>query len=186
MWQELQGLVARIRSGDREAFDVFVRIFGEHIRAIARERIGQLRIELETEPDEILDATVLELCRRWERIKAIQAEELVNYVKRVVRSQANEVWRRSRSLKRGSGRKGRQVDDYFDVPDPRDRLTTDIDLDDAISSTYQELTGYERLISMLYRSGWSWDEIAARLDMKPDAARKRWERAVARVLRRLD
>jgi hypothetical protein len=51
---------------------------------------------------------------------------------------------------------------------------------------YDELTGFERLIAMLRRSGGTWDEIAERFDTTPEAVRKRWQRAIARVLRSLE
>lgn len=186
MSEELRNLVARIQQGNREALDEFVRAYGDHIRRAAKRRLLQLGLEEEIEPDEILNSTILELCRSSDRIEAIELEELWLYVDRVVRSKATEAWRRKNARKRGGGWRAYHGRDERELPDPRPQAADDIELNETIGRTYDELTGDERMISMFRRSGWSWEEIATRLCSTADAVRKRWERAVARVLRLLD
>jgi RNA polymerase sigma factor (sigma-70 family) len=183
MDEDLRDLIARIRHGDRRGLDEFARAYGGLIRRLAHQRIVRMRMQLETEPDEILDATILELCRRAEQISAIEPGEFLSYLQRVVHSQVNEVWRRARSDKRGSRWRTDLGHLKLELADAGASPSEELELNEALSRTYEQLDGLERTICMLRRSGCPWDEIAVRLGTSADTVRKRWKRAVVRVLR---
>jgi RNA polymerase sigma factor (sigma-70 family) len=185
MLEQLGALLPRIRTADREALNAFVTRYIPLLRARARRWIRRLRIEHEIEPDELLDATILEICRNARQIQAVEPGEFLNYVERIVHSQACLIWRQSRARKRGGGRRVTQEPVTFDTIDRRAAPICDLELSETLTESYEQLSGAERTLALLRRSGWSWHEIAGSLATTAEAARKRWLRAVARVQQQL-
>jgi RNA polymerase sigma factor (sigma-70 family) len=181
---ELRALVNRLQRGEREAFSEFLLAYGGVLRAMARRRLVQLRLQLEIEPDEIVGATMLEVWCRRQHLSAESSSRFLAYIKRIIRWQVNRAWRRKRTRRRGRGGVLGLTLGPAEIPDPRGQVTDEWEWDDAIRSAYDELSAHERLVAMMRRGGWTWDEIAARVRATPDGVRKIWERAAVRVLRK--
>jgi DNA-directed RNA polymerase specialized sigma24 family protein len=171
-----ENLLARMRSGDREAAAEFVQRYAMKIRRRARGKLGPSMRRL-FDSQEILSTLGrrLDAFIRSGRLQATTAPELWTLVCRITDNALIEKARVFRSLQaregQGSPLAGRMLQRFRSA----ERLSSDgpeIEMDRALRSLRSEI---DRDILSMWLNGMQLNEIAESLGMAPTAVRKRWQ-----------
>lgn len=174
-------LLARARQGDQEAIGLIYEQYTSPVKLVIRRRLRTSQIGSLTTADDVFDSVFRQLLKPG-GFDAIQdAKHLHNYLAKAVDHKAIEVLRR---LTKGQQRVLTQALANEDKEDKSsDLFLSDLEQREELEHIYSLLLPYERLLCMLRRASYRWDEIADRLNLTPTVARQAFRRAISRVER---
>jgi RNA polymerase sigma factor (sigma-70 family) len=179
---DLEHLLDRVRAGDREATEEFVRRYQDHIRRIARIRLTDPRMTRLVESMDICQSVLMKLIRRLSRpdLPPLDADGLRGFINQTTRNHFEDI---RRGLK-ASG---------------LDLIAGEVDLDalpgsrgtpDAAEQTanreqatlaYARLDDKEKqLVDLVLAHSYKWKVIGRMTGMRPDAVRMAYARLVNR------
>ena len=187
--------IAAARQGDRDALG---RIF-ERLRAYLRVRAeAQLdrQLQVKVSPSDVVQETLLEAHRGIARFEGTTRAELVVWVQGILNHRVQTAYRRYRGTgKRDLGREI-SVDHHDDSPrhhffvgssgsSPSGKAIVNEE-QRRLEQALKELSpSHEQVIRLRNELKLSFDEVAIALSCTPDAAQKRWSRAVKQLANKL-
>ena len=191
MESQFSCLVDRLRGGDPEAADTFLRQYEKALRREVRFLLldGRLR-RVVSESDVCQSVMARFFVGLWSgKYEFRNPEELLALLRKMVRARVCDLARHWRAQRRDI-RKNVSMDQIDGLPGEQRRSPTPSRIvanAELLSQVEQRLTGQEQEILRLRQDRTSWAEIAKRLGQtrSPEAVRKQYERAIARVCREL-
>jgi RNA polymerase sigma factor (sigma-70 family) len=140
-----------------------------------------LRLQSVTTPEDVFDSAFCQILKSRSFEKINDPSHLLNYFEQAAHRKAIQELRR---LTKGTGGGVTTVPLNDDVEDHA--LTTmldDLEQREELARIYSLLRPHERLLCTLRRGNHHWNEIAARMNTTPRAARQAFYRAMYRVKR---
>ncbi|MDA1052530.1 MAG: sigma-70 family RNA polymerase sigma factor [Planctomycetota bacterium] len=178
---EFTQLVKRARQGDKEATGRIYTEYAMHVKRCVRYRLRKLRLQNSTTADDVFDSVFRQLLKPGALDKFDDTEHLCNYLEKAVHRKATEYLRRMTKGDQEDLAQPTAADEAEDKSS--EELLNDLEQREELDRIYSRLMPHERLLCTLRRGGYLWDEIAARLNTTPTAARQAFHRAMARVKR---
>lgn len=180
---EFAGWLAAARAGSSEALGrVLEACHGYLLLVAGRDLDPELRAK--GGASDLVQQTFLEAQGAFGRFRGGSEEELLAWLKQLLRNNLIDFTRRYReTAKRGVAREVAAADLAVaaDTPSPSGHAMAR-ERDDALKAAVDRLPeDYRTILRLRYEDGLAFDAIAERLDRTPEAARKLWARAVARL-----
>lgn len=185
---EFAGWLAEARAGSPEALGRVLEACRGYLLLVAgRDLDPDLRAK--GGASDLVQQTFLEAQGAFGRFRGGSEDELLAWLKQLLRNNLIDFTRQYRgTAKRGVGREAAAADSALaaDTPSPSGHAMVR-ERDDALKAAMDRLPeDYRAILRLRYEDGLAFDEIAARLGRTPEAARKLWARAVARLQTELD
>jgi RNA polymerase sigma factor (sigma-70 family) len=143
-----------------------------------RLKLRELHISWAVEPDDLLDSFFIHLYNGGAKISIKDALHFTNYCERSLRNRCVGVLRST--IRRLTTRIDDCPPELLAEPDATDSEGS-LEWEEQLAAAYARLTQRKRVICWLELGGYSWEEIARRLNVSAAAACKAHQRAVARV-----
>jgi RNA polymerase sigma-70 factor (ECF subfamily) len=181
-------LIDRVRRGDGRAAEELVRRYEPAIRRTVRARLRGSALRRLLDSVDVCQSVLASFFVRAAlgRYELGTPEQLLQLLTSMAHHKLTSHARRQgaqcRDLRRdeAGGPEGRGV------ADPRPGPGRQVAARELLEEVRRRLSDEERLLLDLRERGLGWDEVAAAVGSKPDAARKRLERALDRVAEGLD
>ncbi len=171
-------LLRRAQRGDRDALgDIYVKYI-PHVERVVRYRLRRAGLDRATTSEDIQDSVFCQLLRPGALDRITTEQHLLNFLLKACGNKVRDILAKHRS----------------DTYDSRDAIAAQDGADDAhadslhhleheeqLARIYAMLTPRERLLCMLRRAGYGWDEIAQRLNTTPVSARQAFSRGFRRA-----
>lgn len=179
-------LLAKARQGSSEATGVLINQVRDYLLLVAdRELDGTLRAKVGA--SDLVQQTMLEAGRDFSGFRGQTATELIGWLVRILRHNLTDVARQYRGTQRREV--GREIDVVAGLGIPLKsnqrtassicrRVEMDEQLDQAITRLPQH---YQRVIHLRHLQDLSWNEVAEKLSISSEAARKLWVRTLAKL-----
>jgi DNA-directed RNA polymerase specialized sigma24 family protein len=178
-------MMRRMRAGDEQAAEQFVRACEPHIQQAVRFPLRYHRLHNVLDCADISQAVLADFFRR----KLAFRESLKTHAQclrllvRMARCKVMDEVRKSQALCRDQRRRDGQLsDELAALVDHRDAAPGGIAADNELAGeVYRRLSDKERLLAQLRSSGLDWITIARIYGSTPDSARKKLARAMRRI-----
>lgn len=171
-------LLRRALDGDRDAQAELYIEYGPHMRRVIKMKLRDLRIEWAVDPEDVFDSFFIRLIRDG-TLKGIEdAYHFTNYVEKSVRNKSQQI------LRKVIRRKAIGLDQFPSDMFEDFHAQEDVEAcawEEQLEQAYSRLGHHERMICWLAGGGQTWQQIGARLNLSPDAARMIHRRAEART-----
>ena len=185
--QTFQDLLGRVRAGDAQAADELVRQYEASIRRIVRIRLQGSRLRRILDSMDICQSVMLSFFTRAAQgqYRLDTPEQLLKLLAAMARhkvaDQAEREQAQCRDYRRAVSLAGNTADRAATGSDPASLVAAQ----EAVAEARRRLTPEERRLLEMRDQGLEWGAIAQVVGGKPDALRKRLDRAVERVAREL-
>lgn len=135
------------------------------------------------DPHEICQYVYLTLLRRRGPAGRPPVQNVLAYLRRLIKNAIHERRRRQWAQRRG-GDRALSLDPHDPrLVDPRTSGAASLEQLEFLRQVVKQLTPHERTVVALRVHGWRWREISARLHANPDALRAAYRRAIKRAQR---
>ncbi len=176
MASEFVTLIEQVRAGDEASIRQLVQEYEPFIRRSARNRLRHSQLRRALDSVDVCQSVLASLLRRsadgqFEIQEPAQLQRLLN---RMVRNKIVDAWRRHRNWLLA------EVGGSAELVAHRD--STEAVDNEIFEYAARHFSPEERQILDLRRAGESWNEIASRTGVSPDAARKKLTRAFDRLM----
>lgn len=186
---DLPALIERVKAGDPAAAQEFVRRFGPQIRRAIRTRGTGQRLQRVLDSEDLCQSV---LRRFWAHLPqgAVPVDDptkLLKWLVTVARNRHREVLRREGADKRGGDLQrdpGSEV--MAQVAESGGAVGAELEQREFLDQLLARLGEEERTIARLRAEGMSWESIAEQFGQGVEALRKRYQRAVSRIIAELD
>lgn len=180
--------IAAARKGSFSALGQLFDVYRDYLLHIARDEMGA-QLTAKASPSDVVQEAFLNAAKGFERFQGLTGEEVRAWLRRILLNTIGDVRRHyCGTLKRDVAREV-STGDLGDggqslagpVPTPSKiatRLEDYLRLRDAMALLSPE---HRLVIELRNLEGWSFDEIAEKLNRSPDAARKLWARAIQKL-----
>ncbi len=156
------------------------RDFGPALRLVAKRCLRSLHLEMELDPDDVLNSAFLTLCRRPNSLYDIEPGKVYTYLKQMVKHHAIGLYRRRMARKRGHGNQ-RQSIDLDRVCGHNTDIVDEAILREEMQLAREKLGSLDQKICNCRADGLEWSKIGQLTGTSASAARKRYERALRRI-----
>lgn len=161
-----------------------------YLRKIAIEKIGNSHEPL-IEASDLVQETLFEAVRHRELLRNMPRRTRLRWMRKVLIHRLTDLIRRMNTAKRGSGQVASMdisspavssADGLLDPAESPSKIVSKWEEEDRVKAAIDQLPDTDRGI-ILARDfdGLDFTTISARLNLTPEAARKRYERAIARL-----
>jgi RNA polymerase sigma-70 factor (ECF subfamily) len=186
----IAGWLASARAGCGEALGRALEAQRNYLRQIARQEIDVV-LAPKGDPSDLIQETFLEAQRDFDRFQGTSAEELRAWLRQLLHNVANFVRRFRGTDKRQVGREVALDPSSWsgtpwgnlpaETPSPSSHVRAE-EQEGLLASALERLPEeYRQVLRGRYQEGLSFAEIAQALGRSPNAVRKLWARAVARL-----
>lgn len=187
--QEFDALISRVRAGDPEAAEQFVRLYEPEIRRDIRIRLTDPRLRRTLDSMDICQSVFgnFFVCATMGQIDFDRPGQLLRLLSTMARNKVIDRHRREKARRpkhSGDERNGHALAD-IDIPDPNDSPSQIIAGRELIELIEGRLSPEERETAKLRRQGKSWNDIGNELNNSGEALRKRLSRSCQRILEEL-
>jgi RNA polymerase sigma-70 factor (ECF subfamily) len=191
---EFAGWLAEARAGSPEALGRVLEACRGYLLLVAEEDLDP-GLRAKGGASDLVQQTFLEAQGDFDRFRGGSEDELLAWLRHLLRNNLIDFTRQYRATaKRGVDR---EVPLTGDDSTSREAVPTDTpspsgyamarERDDALRAALDRLPeDYRAILRLRYDDGLGFDEIAARMGRTPEAARKLWARAVARLQQEMD
>jgi RNA polymerase sigma factor (TIGR02999 family) len=168
-------LIARARSGDREALDALFQLLYPELRRIARARLGRHVRDVMLDTTALVHECYLKLAQA-ERLSPADRPHFMAYAATVMRSIIVDAARAKQAERRGGDLQQVTLDTGVaeEVGNPEDEV---LDVHAALESLGQLDARLVRVVEMRYFGGMKEVEIAQALGLTDRTVRRDWEKA---------
>ncbi|MBY0457172.1 MAG: sigma-70 family RNA polymerase sigma factor [Gemmataceae bacterium] len=182
------GLIDRIRAGDREAAGELIERYGEEVKAAVRAVLTRgNRLGTRLDPSDVLQSAVRAILSGNAGSAAVEDDRA--YLLGAALNRLRDHGRKFEALKRNPAWPGAAVvreGGTEGVEDPSPSPLRALVGREQLDALRNALSPAERWLADARAEGLTWSEIAADAGKAPDAVRKQFARALARVLESLD
>lgn len=182
----LRVLLRRISEGDAAAEEEFVRTYRPHLQRHVRAKLRLKRIRRVSDTSDICQVVMASVLIRSAlgRCEIADSHAMRKWLARIADHKLIDLARR-REFQVPHWPIGGLGEDGVEPADSRSSLISQLALDELIAKGRLLLTETERAIVELREEGLSWEQAGARLGITGEACRKKFGRAIERVLRDL-
>jgi RNA polymerase sigma-70 factor (ECF subfamily) len=193
---EFAGWLAQARAGSPEALGRVLEACRGYLTLVAEEDLDP-GLRAKGGASDLVQQTFLEAQGDFARFRGQREDELLAWLRHLLRNNLIDFTRQYRATaKRGVDREVPLADDDAsrgsdpavpaDTPSPSGHAMAR-ERDDSLRAALDRLPeDYRAILRLRYDDGLSFDAIAARMGRSPEAARKLWARAVARLQQEMD
>ncbi|HEY4260195.1 MAG TPA: sigma-70 family RNA polymerase sigma factor [Schlesneria sp.] len=180
-------LMNRIRRGDEEAARELVRRYESELRVIARVRLTDKRVRRLIDSMDICQSIFANFFARVAtgQFQLDSPAALLKLLSAMVRNKATDHVRRLLADKRGSDSIRTESIDLSQIAEDTTRSCRAAENQELLLEILKRFTAEEQQIASLRRDGLTWDEISETLNMSAESLRKKFARAVDRVMNEL-
>jgi RNA polymerase sigma-70 factor (ECF subfamily) len=181
---EFRVLMDRVRAGDEKAAESLVRTYEPEIRRIVRVRLNNSKMRKLVDSVDICQSVLANFFVRAAlgQFELDSPQKLLKLLATMACNKFNDQIRKQRADKRGHGKDAvndTQVLRGLEASDPGPAQTAA--LREILEIVRSHLTPEERYLVEHRLQGHEWASLGAKLNMTPDAVRKRFTRALDRV-----
>ena len=183
------GLLARARAGTAVGWEELVELCQDYLLAMARRKMpAELRAKLGA--SDVVQETLLEAHRGLDSFQGQTRQELLGWLRQMVRNNLADAERRYRRIKRRADREvpidavgdGTAAWDLPDRGPAPSAIYRNREEAERLARALDDLEEHHRtVLELRHRDGLSFAEIATRMQRTPNAARKLWIRALGRL-----
>lgn len=179
----------RVAHGDLDALGDLLEHYAPYVQTVIRHRLRQHKrkiLQSAMDSTDLLQSTWVELLRGIERgqihlsTPAGMARLLATIAYRKVDARVTQAQAECRDVRRVATKDVLDTDLQDDGLEPSNSVT----FDELLDFLKQHLTHQEWAVVQYSSSGWTWQRIARKYDVSPDAARIRFRRAFRRIAER--
>lgn len=180
--EEFAALIDRTRAGDQDAAAELIERYEPEIRRAARLRLTDPEMRRIVDSMDIAQSVFGRFFRQVNEgeTQLERPEQLLALLTRITRNRIIDEHRRQTAQKRGGNNDVADLDLALLTQAGPGPKTTAV-AKELLEAAQSHLSAEERELMQRRSEGDSWDEIAADTGQKPDAIRKRLERALQRV-----
>jgi RNA polymerase sigma-70 factor (ECF subfamily) len=183
-----QEFLRRVRAGDEQAASELVRLYEPEIRRAVRVRLSESRLGRILDTEDVCQSVLANFFVRASagQFEIESPEQLVHLLVAMARNKLRDKARQQTAQRRDQRRLGTGDPAALDaVPDSADSPSQIIAGRELLERVRGELSDEERFLAEQRALGHEWAAIAAEVGGSPEALRKKLERAIERVMRRL-
>jgi RNA polymerase sigma factor (sigma-70 family) len=176
--------LARLSAGDSSAAAELVRRFGPMVRVVIRTRLRDPRLQRHFDASDVLQSVFGSFFRRTADGEFVFDDEsqlaalLASIAERKVAGKVRNLYRQRRDIRRDVDAGDSQVRRAATAVTP-DRIAESQEILDLVSRRMDDET---RAVLEARQDGLTWAEIGAAFEQSPHALRKRFERAIAKLV----
>jgi RNA polymerase sigma-70 factor (ECF subfamily) len=181
---QLHAYVERLRAGDRDAADAFLRRVCGRLERLARKMLRDFpNVRRWADADDVLQSALLRLLRTLQATQPESTRHFANLAALHIRRELIDLARHYRNrLDVPLGAAGEDDKRPTDVPDPAGASARDLDSWSAFHEQVEQLPVEEReVIGLTFYHGWTQSEIAALFRVDERTVRRRWRAAILKL-----
>ena len=184
--QSDQSVLARAKTGDSEALEKLLQSIQEHLRRVAKRRMGE-RLRAHVQPSDLLQSTYIDVLSAIGRFRGKTEEDFTNWAVRVLENNIKDAAKFFYAEKRAA-RKGSSDVDVADISVSGQRLTPSAEVSGAeerglIGRAMQRIPkDYRRILSLQIRGARDHKSLARAMNRSEGASRVLLARARAALL----
>jgi RNA polymerase sigma-70 factor (ECF subfamily) len=181
---QLHAYVERLRAGDRDAADAFLRLVCGRLERLARTMLRAFpNVKRWADTDDVLQSALLRLLRSLQSTRPESTRHFANLAAQHIRRELIDLARHYRTridvplgAARGDDR------EPIDVPDPSSALAGDLDLWSAFHEQVEQLPVEEReVVGLVFYHGWTQPQVAELFQVDERTVRRRWRAAALKL-----
>ena len=175
-------LLMRIRAGDNDACAELERRYGDTLQRMARVRLRFYDLQRRVNPSDVVQSVLALFFTRAAggHFSFETPEDVLKLLKTMVERKVNDHRKKDRTQKRGGGAVAGS--DLDGIPDSGPSPSEAIAEQELFQKLWDGLEPDERdLAHLVVWDRLSWQEVADRLGVQPDAARKRYNRLLEKA-----
>jgi len=188
-------LLIAARDGQLDAFGRLFEAFRRHLLLLAHRELP-LSLRGKIGPSDLVQETAVDARRDFREFRGSTPEECFAWLRSILRNNVVDAVRRYETAqKRAVGREislttptGRRQGNMIELPDglPDGSAIRREDAATLVSALGRLSPDHQVVLRLRYWEGLSFVEIGARIDRSPEAVRKLWYRAVARLQQQME
>lgn len=182
-------LIHRVRAGDEEAMADFIREFGDQLRRFIRELLTDPRICQVHSASDLFQSILFDF---YLRLAAGQYDfanpsELIGFLRTIAANKVHKVARGEKAQRRDVRRRSPNADaDLQTVPDSSPSPSEAAIARDLLERVLGLLPADLRDVAIGRGQGRTWEELAVKRGVTPEALRKRFDRSLDEAVERLN
>lgn len=180
-----QKLLLDARAGDNEAREALYNQFGPQLRRVIARRLMSRRIEWATTPHDVFDDVMLRVWNEDAMYAFCNEEDFFKYVSRAVEREVSNLRRNLTAPRRDYRRMEPLFADETRFASAANDPAQGVSQQEEIDFLRSQLSEENQLILELRLAGREWDAIGTQCGLAADAARKRLQRSIMQLLRRM-
>ena len=175
----IDNLIARLRNGDPDAAYQFVADYGKHIHREARRRMADERLQAFFDQSDIFQSVMLNFLVRVELgdFEFNDAKELLGLLTSMTRNKVTDRYRKACAARRDYRKEVRGDSKVLNLTSKGHETPSQVISREEVTKLIEEKTPADiKQIAEMRNDGLAWDEIALKLSLTADAARKKYSR----------
>jgi len=184
---QFEVLMQRVRQGDADAAAELVRRYERELQIMARVRLTDPALRREFDSIDVCQSILANFFIRAAsgQFELDTPEQLIKLLATMIRNKVTDIARRSRRDRRDVRRLAPTPADDLPLAKNMETPSQHVANEELLRLARQHLSESELEIVNRRRSGADWQDIAGAIDSTPEAVRKRFSRAMNRVMRQL-
>jgi RNA polymerase sigma-70 factor (ECF subfamily) len=190
----MAALLSRAHAGSQEALGQLLDTCRRYLLLVANQELSPV-LRAKVAPSDLVQETLLEAGRDFSRFQGSSEEDLLGWLRGILRNNLATIHRHFEAGKRQASREvplaetpvselGHRILDPADTPSQQALAR---ERDEQMEQAMQQLPEHYRQVLVWHATdGLSFVQIADKLGNSPDAVRKLWGRAVEELARRLE